>query len=224
MVRLTESTGEVTTEEMVSTALERIQRNYGDLTCPHVRFTDGRLLKAFSCDDCSCLYEMALMEKKQPVRFQATNHHHIHQSDCICQQPWEKRQRPLHNEWYDRTTTSSWSLRDRKKTEKPDDDFEFAEHCVSCRFFNAQYKWNRRGNEFWLSFRQRLAIENLVPSYKFLAFPGAYFVESIEPSSYGHEADLTSKHVSWSTNSTCANNHGRAVRHSLLRKNIAFWT
>jgi len=46
MVRLTESTGEVATEEMVSTALEEIQRNYGDLTCPHVRFTDGRLSKA----------------------------------------------------------------------------------------------------------------------------------------------------------------------------------
>lgn len=223
MVRLTESTGKVATatEEMISTALEELQRNYGHLACPHVRFTDGRLLKAFSYDDCSCLYDMALMEKQQPVMFQATNHHHIHQDDCLCQQPWAERQRLLRNEWYG-GDTGHWPLRDRKKREKQDADFQFAEHRVSCRFCDAQYKWTRRGNEFWLSFRQRLTIENLAPSHERLAArPGAYFMESIEPSSYGNDVDVTSKLLPCCTNHTCANYNRAPIRHSLLRIRIA---
>ncbi|KAM7218832.1 hypothetical protein V8F06_005712 [Rhypophila decipiens] len=224
-------------EAMAINGLEAAQLRYGDLACPHLRFNDGQLLRELECGNSSCLGSSCLRKevgnkngkKGQSyakcqaaiAAIQLIYPLHEHRDNCACESPWEERLKWVYAHRYGQGSPMIW----RKYLNKYEAHYRaykavlpWVSHRVCCELCNAEYRWIRRGNLFWVSFRQKFPSCRTMPytcdsKHKY----DGNSVNLIDPASYGHEEDAEFKHVTWCPDSSCGNWKRGPIRHSNLR-------
>ncbi|KAK4213129.1 hypothetical protein QBC37DRAFT_400852 [Rhypophila decipiens] len=193
---------------MVKDALEAAQLRYGDLTCPHLRFNDGQLLRELNCLQFPCLMkglaELIRKEEPDPAKRQsAAAAVQVKCPEFHKMMPKEDMDKFNHLPTYD-------SLLPRYP------------HRVCCRLCTAEYKWVRRGDCFWVSFRQKFPTCRTTPySDRFKHRYDGDLVDYIDPASYGHEEDIDLKHITWCPEPTCDNWKRGDTCHTLARRRMS---
>ncbi|KAM7187610.1 hypothetical protein V8F20_010894 [Naviculisporaceae sp. PSN 640] len=218
-----------------ASGLKEAQARHGGIACPHLRFDDGRLLDELACRDFSCLEKLEAQspflrawgglerqhENKKRLEIascQATCPLHDHHDDCVCELPWDKRQwHAFYADW----GKFEMESQEREKMVAQSGVYNWACHRVCCELCNAEYKWTRRGNEFWISFRQGLPVCTgpLTSAWKHESFTN-HLIDCIDPASYGHYKDNQAKHVTWCPDKSCGNGKRGDVRHAWARSKV----